>query len=50
MVQPPEVHSGALSFGPGPGPLSEAGAYLHQLGLEYDWAAQDLSNELAVVQ
>lgn len=49
MGQPPEVHSGALSFGPGPGPLSEAGAFLHQLGLECDWAAQDLSNELAVV-
>lgn len=49
MGEPPEVHSTALSSGPGPGPLTEAGELLQQLGLEYDWAAQDLSNELAVV-
>ncbi|WP_133056457.1 PPE family protein, partial [Mycobacterium decipiens] len=49
MGQPPEVHSTALSFGPGPGPLLDAGGAWQQLGLEYDWAAQELGNELAVV-
>ncbi|WP_341286251.1 PPE family protein [Mycobacterium decipiens] len=49
MGQPPEVHSAALSFGPGSGPLLDAGEAWQQLGLEYDWAAQELGNELAVV-
>lgn len=49
MALPPEVHSGLLSAGVGPGPMLAAAQQWQQLGVQYSQAAGELSTLLAEV-
>ncbi|MUL66591.1 hypothetical protein BOO86_19100 [Mycobacterium sp. CBMA 234] len=49
MAVPPEVHSGLLAAGPGPGSLLAAAAQWHELSGQYSQAAAELSAIVADV-
>ncbi|WP_341286199.1 PPE domain-containing protein [Mycobacterium decipiens] len=49
MGLPPEWHSAMLNSGPGSGPLVQAAAMWQQQASEFGTAAQQLTNEMAVV-